>query len=64
MTTEHTVPIPRTREHWCGIELTPQYIRTRIEALENQRDEHTRRFIECYGPAHHQRVLKWFRSAL
>ncbi len=69
MTTED--PIPRTREqwqycieHWCGIELTSEYVKKRIQALDNPNDEHTRKFIECYGSAHHQRVLEWFRQAL
>jgi len=70
MTTEPTDPIPRTFEewrycieHWCGIELSPQYIEQRLAAMQNTNDEHTRRFIESYGQAHHEAVLSWFRRA-
>jgi len=71
MSTEFTDPIPSTSEewrhcieHWCGIELTPDFVKARIKALENPHDEHTRRFIECYGEAHRQQVLAWFKRAL
>lgn len=63
-------PIPRTSEQWrhciehdCGIPLTAEFVAARIRALENPNDQHTRRFIECYGRDHHQRVLAWFRQA-
>ncbi|MEM6578887.1 MAG: hypothetical protein AAF678_10375 [Pseudomonadota bacterium] len=62
--------IPRTYEEWehcitveCGIALTPEYVAERIEALENQNDHHTLKFLEQYGKAHLGRTLAWFREA-
>jgi hypothetical protein len=67
--TDFDDPIPSTVEAWrhciehhCGIPLTPEFAAERIRALENPHHEHTRKFIECYGKAHHQRVLGWFRQ--
>ena len=64
-------PIPRTVEQWrhcivvdCRIELTRDYVERRIRELEDPNDHGTRRFIECYGTAHHAQVLGWFRSSL
>jgi hypothetical protein len=68
MMTEHDDPIPRDYdgwryciEHWCGIPLTADFVSQRIAALEDRGNEHTRRFVECYGQAHHAQVLGWFR---
>lgn len=70
MTTEVSDPIPQNYEqwrhcieHWCGIELTPDYIEQRLQALQDSNNHHTRRFIECYGEPHHSEVLGWFRRA-
>ncbi len=67
--TEHDDPIPQTYEgwqhcieHWCGIPLTADFVNARIQALENPSEEHTRKFIQCYGQDHHGRVLAWFRQ--
>ncbi len=69
--TDHDDPIPRSYdhwrhciEHWCGIPLTSEFAEQRFQALENPADEHTRRFIECYGKDHHARVLGWFKQYL
>jgi len=63
-------PIPRSYEEWrhcieswCRIELTPEYIELRIRALQDTREETTRRFIECYGETYHSAVLGWFQRA-
>ena len=62
--------VPETYEEWehcitvkCGIELTPAYVAERIAALEDMSDYHTRRFIDRWSAAHHQRTLAWFRQA-
>jgi len=62
-------PIPRNFqqwrhciEHWCGIELTPDYVDQRLRALEDPNDHHTTQFIKCYGRPHHAAVLGWFRQ--
>lgn len=51
-------------EYWCGIPLTREFIEQRLEALAQPEQEHTRRFIECYGQVHYDRVYTWFRQAL
>jgi hypothetical protein len=49
-------------EHHCGIPLTAEFAQKRIKELENPKSDHTKRFIESYGPQHHERVLSWFRQ--
>ena len=62
--------VPTTYEDWkhcitvsCDIPLTPSYVRERIEALSDEKDFHTQRFIERWGQQHHERTLAWFRQA-
>ena len=62
--------VPQTYDDWkhcitvlCKIPLTPRYVRERIAALNYKSDLHTRRFIERWGQAHHQRTLAWFEQA-
>ena len=69
--TEYEDPIPRNYdhwrhciEHWCGVPLTRTFAEERIRALEDPGNEHTRRFVECYGEAHHRAVLDWFRRVV
>jgi len=59
--------IPQTLEQWryciehhCGIPLTKSFAEQRLRELTDSKNEHTRKFIESYGPQHHQRVLEWF----
>ena len=68
--TEFGDPIPQSYEHWrhciehwCGIEMSPEFIEARIGALDNPDDEHTQRFIDCYGESHRQAVLGWLKQA-
>ncbi|RFA25768.1 hypothetical protein CAI21_18565 [Alkalilimnicola ehrlichii] len=63
--------IPSSYESWrycieekCGIELTERYLRDRIEALADERDEYTRRYRRLYGDQQWQRVRSWFEKAL
>lgn len=63
--------IPRTYDEWkhcitevCGIPFTESYIRARIKALSDPRDEMTERFVQLYGEAHRRRTLSWFEQAL
>lgn len=67
--TEMDDPIPQTMDQWrrcievdCGIPLTVDFAKKRIQDLEDSGNFHTQRFIECYGTDHHQRVLSWFRQ--
>lgn len=64
-------PVPQDYDAWrhcievdCGIQLTAPWIEQRIAALNDERDHHTRRFVELWGPAHHERVLGWLGQAL
>lgn len=70
MTTETSDPIPRNYdewrhciEHWCGIELKPEFIAKRLSALQNASDEHTQRLRACYGEDHLQSLIGWFKRA-
>ncbi len=70
MTTETSDPIPRNYdewrhciEHWCGIELRPEFIARRLQALNDRGDDHTRRLLECYGEDHLQALIGWFERA-
>ncbi|MEZ5846085.1 MAG: hypothetical protein R3C70_04970 [Geminicoccaceae bacterium] len=63
-------PIPRTYEEWehcitvrCGLAPTADYAASRIEALQNERDFHTQKFIEIWGESHRVQILQWFREA-
>lgn len=63
-------PIPRNYAEWhycitveCGLKLTPDFIRARLAALQNNADVHTRQFRQCYGADHHRQVISWFKQA-
>ncbi|WP_070962466.1 hypothetical protein [Vibrio sonorensis] len=62
--------IPTTYEEWkhcivtdCGVDLTPQYIEQRLNALQDKNDEHTKQFIRVYGEQHLLSVITWFKKA-
>ena len=62
--------LPHTYAEWrhcitvkCGLRLTRPYIEGRLEALRNNSDEHTQRFIALYGHDYHERVVNWFYKA-
>ena len=50
-------------ERKCGIPLTEDYIRARLETLTDGSHEETRRFAATYGDAHLAQVIDWFRRA-
>ena len=62
--------IPSNYDEWrhcitveCGLELTPQFIEQRIDAMNNENEHYTRQFIRLYGRDYHQIVLGWFEQA-
>ncbi|BCL70249.1 conserved hypothetical protein [Vibrio nigripulchritudo MADA3029] len=62
--------IPSTYHEWrhcitvdCGIPLTTEYVEQRIEALQSDRDEHTKQFVKLYGDQYRQQVVNWFKEA-
>lgn len=62
--------IPRNFDEWkhcitveCGLELTPDYIEQRIEALQTPNDHYTQQFTRLYGEQYLQQVLTWFTQA-
>lgn len=62
--------IPQNYDEWkhcitviCGIQLTPDYVKQRIAALEDLSDDHTRQFIKSWGQEHHGRTVAWFQRA-
>lgn len=48
----------------CGIPLTKAYVRQRIEALKDQHEHMTSKFIQLYGEPHRQQTIAWFERAL
>jgi hypothetical protein len=62
-----TPMIPRTYVQWrhcivelCKQPLTPGYIDARIKALNDPRDETTRKFVKLYGDQQRIKTLQWF----
>ena len=47
----------------CNIALTPEYVRSRIAALRDAKDRHTKEFSALYGDAYLQQVIQWFEQA-
>jgi hypothetical protein len=62
--------VPKTYDDWkhcitvdCGIALTAEYVAARIDALQDESDYHTQKFVKMWGEAHRARTLAWFRQA-
>ena len=62
--------IPQNYDEWhhcitveCGLELTPEYIQSRITSLQDSKDFRTQQFVRLYGEAHRTNVLGWFTQA-
>lgn len=62
--------LPKTYEDWehcitvtCGIPLTAAYVAERIDALQDDKDYHTQKFVSHWGEAHRQQTLAWFQQA-
>ena len=62
--------VPRNYDEWkhcitqkCSISLTKKYVQERIIALSNVNNNQTKKFIETWGPSHHERTLGWFQKA-
>ena len=47
----------------CKIDLTPEYVRSRISALQNSKDKSTQEFKLKYGEPYLQQVIEWFKQA-
>jgi len=47
----------------CKIQLTQEYTRSRITALQNASDKSTQEFTEKYGETYLQQVIEWFEMA-
>lgn len=48
----------------CKINLDSSYARKRIEVLEDDQNEETKRFLELYGQEHLDNVIHWFKQIL
>ena len=62
--------LPSTYDEWkycitvkCGIALTQDYINQRLRALSTMKDHSTAKFVEMWGPEHHQKTVGWFEQA-
>ena len=47
----------------CNIDLTPEYARSRISALQDSADKTTQEFTAKYGEAYLNQVIQWFEQA-
>ena len=47
----------------CNINLTPEYARLRITALQDPKDRSTQEFTAKYGQGYLQQVIQWFEQA-
>lgn len=54
----------RCIEHDCGLELTPEFCRARITALQDPDDRHTARFTELFGDERRLHTIAWFEQAI
>lgn len=50
--------------HKCKIDLTPNYIQTRIKALSDPNSKERELFIDKYGDHWTQTVINYFKQAL
>ncbi|MEM7341590.1 MAG: hypothetical protein AAF467_23280 [Actinomycetota bacterium] len=64
------IGFPETYPEWrrcitidCGIELTDEFIETRLVALRDPDDSHTAQFAKQYGDGYLQQVIEWFELA-
>ncbi|MEM6491162.1 MAG: hypothetical protein AAF684_04565 [Pseudomonadota bacterium] len=60
----------RTYDDWktcitvaCDIPLTLDFVETRLAALRDRSDLHTKKFIDQWGESHLDRVIGWFEQA-
>src|SRR5690349_6401038 len=63
--------VPQTYEQWrrcitvdCRINLTREYIESRLVALDDAESIENRNFRRLYGDGHFAAVRQWFRQAL
>ena len=47
----------------CNIKLTPEYVRSRIAALQDPSEKTTQEFTAKYGTAYLSQVIQWFEQA-
>jgi len=47
----------------CKTELTPEYARSRISALQDSKDRSTKEFVAKYGQAYLKQVIQWYEQA-
>jgi hypothetical protein len=62
--------IPENFEQWlhcitvdCKIQLTKDFISSRIKELKDSKHPHTVQIIKIYGQEHYQNLLNWFSQA-
>ena len=62
--------LPKTYDEWkycitvkCGIALTQDYVNERLSVLSKVSDYSTAKFIEMWGPEHHQKTIEYFSQA-
>jgi len=66
----YTSVIPMSYAEWrvciekhCGLSLTREFCETRLTALRDRNDSHTRDFTRLYGEAQLTATISWFERA-
>ena len=47
----------------CNLKLTREFTNSRIAALQDTNDPHTREFATKYGEAYLQQVIQWYQQS-
>lgn len=61
--------IPENFESWkncivndCKIQLTPEFVKTRLDVFNDASNPETKKFIECYGVLHLKNIISWYQK--
>lgn len=46
----------------CKIALDKPFVTERLKQLERRQNPETKKFIACYGEAHYQNIINWFKQ--
>ena len=63
-------PFPENYEQWkhcithhCGIPLTADFVKTRLDVWRDENSHETKRFRKLYGDAYWRAMVNWFEQA-
>lgn len=62
--------IPKNYQQWqdcivnkCNIKLTNDFIKTRLDIYENEKNSESITFIQLYGIEHYRNTISWYKQA-